>query len=351
MKGRVLLFAAVILVAGRTSSQQAPANEVPQFPLHSVETAPVGVGDSGFWGDAQCDQDGYVYWRAGSDVDFESSPVWKISPKGEKLAEYSLPNELAEKLLLGRFSVTPDGTLYGVAYGNLTGQVFLLHFGSDGQVSSKTKLAVSEHLIPGLVAVFPTGETLLYGQLDKEAPAAGERQERLAIYAPDGRLLAPVRLPRKKTAEKHSSKNETAANDPSGNETAESGSNALPQRAVAIGEDGNAYLLLGTQIFVVTAHGRVARTIQLSNVPSGFVPTNIQASQGILSVKFTKAEIGKPGVQIRFRTIEAATRTVQADYLPDPDLGAAQLCFTANEGYRFYIVKDKKVYFARGWIK
>lgn len=349
MKRRVLFLAAVILVAGGARSQRPPASDVPQFFLHTVEAAPVDLGTYGFWGDAQCDQDGYVYWRADSGQEFEASPVWKVSPKGDKVAEFSLPSELEGELLLGRFTVTPDGTLYGVAYNNLAGQVLLMHFGSDGQVSSKTKLKVAEHLLPSLVAVFPTGETLLYGQLDDEAPG-GQKQERLAIYGSDGRLLAPVKLPRKST-ERDVRENETTANDSGGSEGAESGSNALPQRAVAIGDDGNAYLLLGTQIFVVTAHGTVARTISLDNVPSGFVPTNIQASQGILSVRFTKAEIGKPGVQLRFRTIEATTGTVQADYLPDPDLGAAQLCFTAKEGYRFYVVKDKKAYFARGWIK
>lgn len=353
MKRRVLFFAAVMLMAGRISSQQAPTSDVPQYPLRTVETVPVGFDDNGFWGSAQCDQDGYVYWRAATEPEFGSNPVWKISPKWDKYTKFSLPRELVEeeKLMLGGFTVTPDGTLYGVAYNNQKAQVYLLHFGSDGQVSSKTKLKVSERLLPSLVSVFPTGETLLYGQLDKEAPAGGEREARLAIYSEDGRLLAPVKLPRKKTSKADAKKEETAANEPSGKETIEGDSGLRPGKAVAMGEDGNAYILLGTQILGVNARGDVARTIPLADIPSGFVATNIQASHGTLSVRFTKGKVNALVEGVRFRTIEATTGTVQADYLPGPDLGNTHLCFTANEGYRFYVVKDKKAYIARGWIE
>ncbi len=352
MKGRALLFAATLLVAGRMGSQEGPPKEVPQYSLRTLQTVPVSIHDYGFWGGAQCDQDGYIYWRAATTGDFESDPVWKISPKWDRYTEFSVPKELAEEeFKLGAFTVAPDGTLFQVAYSSLNGQVLLLRFDSNGQVSSKTTLAVPERLAPQVVAVFPNGEILLSGRLDQETPAGGEVQRRVAIYAEDGRLQAPVKLPNRKTAANATEKDETEASAPGGEETTQSDVSQLPRWAVAMSEDGNAYLLLGMQIFAVNARGEVSRTVALSDVPSGFEPTNIQVSHGILSVKFMKGRVGELIEQVRFRTIEAVTGIVQADYLPESELGTTQVCFTANEGYKFVVVKEKKGYIARGWIK
>lgn len=352
MKERALLFAAVLLVAGRIGGQEAPPKEVPQYSLRAMETVPVAIQDNGFWDSAQCDQDGYVYWRAATAGDFESDPVWKIYPKWDRYTEFSMPKELVEEeLRLRSFTVAADGTLYGIAHEYRKGQVFLVRFDSYGQVSSKTKLAVPKRLLPNLVAVFPKGETLVYGRLDEETPPGQEEQVRLAIYSEDGRLLSPVRLPKGKASEQPIEKKNSAANEPASQEPKESESGILPRGAVAMGDDGNAYLLLGTEIVVVSVRGEVVRTIPLTDIPSGFAPTNIQSSRGILSVKFTKGKVNAAVEAVRFRTIEAGTGSVQADYVPESDLGTTPVCFTANEGYRFYVFKEKKGYIARGWIQ
>ncbi len=356
-----------MVLSGRSNSQELPAKTVPQLSLHILQTVPVTLRDDyGFWSSAQCNQDGTVYWRAAKVGDFHSDPVWKISSKWDGYTEFSLPKDLVEKeFVLRSFTVAPDGTFYGVAHSPLNEQTLLLRFDTKGDISSKTALEPAERVLPRLVAVFPTGETLLYGwpyeatcqacrggsSVGSSNAAGKEMQEQLAIYAPNGRLLTPIRLPTPEGSRLVTQQDDIAANVRGGKQATERHSKLLPRWAVAMAEDGNAYLLGGTQIFAVSARGEVVRTIPLSDIPSGFVPINIQASHGILSVTLEKGRLNALVEAVRFRAIEAATGTVQADYLPEADLGTSQLCFTANEGYTFYVVKDKKSYVARAWIR
>jgi hypothetical protein len=295
-------------------------------------TTSEGQLDFGYYGWPQCDGDGNMYFRTDLVPNFEKNRILKVSPKAERLAEFSLPNEFKD-FLGGPFAAGLDGNFFQVAY---DGEQFLvLEFSADGRFSGKTKLNISspEHFLPENLAVFPTGEILLAGFYSSSAPKAVRNLSRVGIYHPDGRLLTRV-----------STKMPDGSNELPRDWMAASGD------YIAMGVDGSAYFLRSSRILVVSPSGEIVRTIKVASPSGGYAASKIEISGSITSLVFQKVEKSRR-VSLLFRTYDLTTGELLREYVPDPTLGNSVLCFSANEGYTFFGNEHGRLQIKRGWIQ
>ena len=328
------LFAQKEPAAPPKMSQKSPAapSEIPRMTLKKVGSVEASLEGSGFYGSPLCDSEGNIYLRTDASLRLDQNPVWKISPRGRKIEVFAPPVESSKEFRLGEFTVSGSGDFYAVTYdyNEETENYVLLHYGSDGEISSKTHLQLPEQFHVDKLAVFASGSILVSGHFSSKAMESLRDQPRLLFLQSDGTPGVQLQLTGK------------AAAKVEGN---------LSQNSISMGDDGNAYLLRGPEVLVISPSGRLERTIPLSIPASGFDAERVEISKGVLSVTFSRIKPGTKGtVEVMFRTYDPVTGVVQAEYVPDSGL-VYSLCFDPNEGYTFLGQNDGKTELVRAWVR
>jgi hypothetical protein len=316
-------------------AQRTPSGlpNIPRMILKEVDVIQAPLENSGFYGSPICDSDGNTYLRTDAFLAVDKNPIWKVSPKGRRLTIFASPTEAEKEFRLGSFTVSGRGDFYAVTYdyGGETENYFLLRYGSDGEVSSKVHLELPQQLLLDELGVFASGSILVSGHFSNKVPKAMQDQPRVLVLQSDGSPAGEVHL-----------RGEAAAPV----------DDTLPLGSVSMGDDGNAYLLRGPEVLVISPAGKLQRTIPVSSPATGFQAHSVQASHGVLSVTFQKVNFDKQRrLEVMFRTFDPVTGVVQAEYLPDAGISNYPLCFNPDEGYTFLGQKDGKMALVRAWVR
>lgn len=312
---KTLPIAVIALAAAAAAAQSF---EYAQPPLTLVESGTVGAPNNavGFYQPVMCDDSGNIYLRVALNLGSDTNPVWKLSASGEKVAEFNLPAEIG-RAYSPDFHVSPDGQFYQNAHGD--SGVFLLRYGRDGKFSDHIRIEAPNDFEPGPFAVFADGRILLSGAQRRGKDAWFSM---IAIFGADGRLVRWLDFSKPGEPQKPIPKGPV-------------------ELQVAMGSDGNAYLLNGAEVIVLAPSGEIQRTIAIERPPGNFFIGRIDISGGVLSATIKEIVKGYK-VALRFRTYDLLTGEVLADYVPDPNLGNGQICYSANEGYLFWKVGQKR---------
>jgi len=345
------ILLALVLGAGLGPSLRAqapPASpDIPRMVLQPLDARQVSW-DFDFDAPVLCDAEGNMYLRPTLPARIDKNPVWKFSPEGRKLVEFAPPtdtDDAGKEFRMGEFTISPLGDFYALTYdGNsyhLTAwDYFLVSYASDGEASSKIHLNLPADFWVDRFAVFTSGEILVTGHYSSRAAEALRGRLRVLILQSDGTLVREVKLTGEAAAkyEEWRASKSPPAQGP------------ILMEGATMGEDGNAYLLRGTEVLVLSSQGKLLRTIPVSPPEPGFIAMEIQVSQGVLSVVFNK--VGHGRIKVMFRTFDASTGVLQAEYVPGPELSnVPPLCFNGAEGYTFLGKKDGKPALVRAWVR
>lgn len=268
----------------------AQSQEVPKLTLRIEQTIPVLGPTDGFHLPLKCDRAGNIYIRSARSF---REPILKISPEGQKRAEFSLVAAPSwENGEFYDFAVRPDGDVYLLAARrgkNRTIEPGILQFSEQGRFRLAIELDLAPYSLNQL-AVFGTGEFLISGwKRERRAIAPGvltnAEQEHaqnlveplLAILNPAGEITHQIPIPE-------------AGEKAPGEEASSIPLRAISLAAAAYGDDGFIYLMLrqeNARILVLSPQSGVVRTLAVSSPSEKFSPTDLRYSSGIgLIVQF-----------------------------------------------------------------
>lgn len=237
---------------------------------------------------AKCDASGNIYARpfdtmtSGPGEAKESSyaPIQQMTPEGKLAVAFRHTQALHEGTGKGIF-VSNNGDVYqaALARGNVEhGSVYVVEFGKDGSVISKTELETGAHVEPWHLAVFPSGRFLVNGETGKTG-----RTPYTAVFEANGKLVKQSYEPEDEYA-----RGKAEAGDPEFGGT-RLGSHFVSRGDVTLGSDGNAYLLHADShalIYVISPAGEVIRKMRVEVENSGLGLGSIKYYSGRLAIAF-----------------------------------------------------------------
>ena len=254
--------------------------------LKTTTKVEVALGrPGGMIGRAICDGAGNVYTR---ELDQQSStsktvfqlPIQKITPTGVLAGTFRVIDAFPEdtnSLGKGGF-VDHDGRVYQRAMRE--DGIYVAGFARDGTVNVKTKLDAERNLVePWHLAVFKSGEYLLTGTTGKN-----NRTPFAAVFAANGQIVKKIYEPEDEEARRKAEMGDARyASSNTGNSFVSSGD-------VAIGSDGNAYLLHGTSspalVYVISPTGEVVRKLRVDTANPDLTPRSVKSYAGRLAIGF-----------------------------------------------------------------
>lgn len=238
---RVLLLA--VLALGGVSGAQRSPGAYETVPLSPSSQRVLDMPGFQFWGPAQCDSDGNLYFHAGRDPN--ALTTLKILTDGSH-AVYGIVGQDAAGLYFVASRVAPDRKLYVLA-GGAKDELYLLKFGDDPTHPDRTQLESPSDIRPSSVHNFlitQDGEVLLQGYFTEDAPHGEQGRGYVAEFSGSG---DPMRKSFEKTSE--ATRNYVAKH--------------AANYAAASGADGLFYLLEPDRVLVLSQTGRVVRSLKL----------------------------------------------------------------------------------------
>ena len=335
----------------------AQAQEVLRLKLKVKEQVSVsGSPAPAFFDSIRCDGRGSLYARIVTEPDLLLSPVTKITREGKVQAVFSSTAVSGfEKAQLINFAVGLRGEVYGLVARSIGGgtETDILTFDDDGGFQFATK--VEAKFTPSRIAVFPSGQFLLFGWREirgaapalRKAPAAGagskgttEVARRVlppvealaAVIDRGGRMMKEVSLgPGAESPERPGS----------------GGGNGVPSAEISLGEavagdDGNIYLTLrapsAPRVYVISPAGTILRSFEVR--PPGVKDQEISmgySAGGKLVFEF-QHPIDDRITDWRnaiFSIVDAETGVRELDYQSSADIGGGLSCYSPNDGFTF----------------
>jgi hypothetical protein len=143
------------------------------------------VPSFGYYGNAQCDKDGNLFFHSNSTI-FNQAAVLKLSAGSWEPTIFKISADFLDNTAFEQFSVSPSGTLW------LLGESkdhYIYTFSSDGQMTGRTRLEVPDHLNLEDFAVSDRGTSLVAGYFDSKADAPVRGTTYVALLDHSGRLL------------------------------------------------------------------------------------------------------------------------------------------------------------------
>jgi hypothetical protein len=271
--------------------------------------------------------------------DLLQSPIQEIDAAGHWLQKFAV-TAIQPRLVGGNFFVGHTGEVYQVAWTPRKSPVWVIVFSSKG--TEQRIINISVEFQPYQIAVYSTGELFLSGleypnERDREmhTPFAG-------IFAQDGTIL-------RKLAFAEDRKIQAAAEEANpafvSVNTPWQGNLAVEYGDVAVGADGNVYLLRRTApalIYAVSARGEVLRTLTIREGNGDWLPVSIVSAGNNLAVTFHRDSPDSTVVRmIDFKGKDLST------YQLDKDFGEVLGCYVAPEFY-FLGSRDGSIYLYRG---
>jgi hypothetical protein len=284
---------------------------------------PVPVPPFGRFGESKCDSSGNLYFAVGTNT-ARRGPLLEISHDGSSSTAFAPP--IPAKLDAGGeigyrdFAVAPSGRVYELLQNQNDQGTVVVEFDSDGSVHHATKLDTPEHLLASSLAVFDEGTVLLKGAV-RLKPSENESRGYVALFDASGKLLRELGgLPDL---------------DLSVLKT------ALQDRGVAIGQDGNAYLLDPNFISVVSETGESVRRIPHQKPDPALIARGLSLSNGLIAIRILEVK----GVEItqKYLIVRADSGETTGYYTLPDGTDAVGMCFSRSDGFTFLTRRDTKL--------
>jgi hypothetical protein len=283
-----------------------------QAPITLVATSSAQPDVSGFrfWGAAQCDQDGNLYFHSSSR--FNDLVFLKISSKGSHEIYTVNGTPAASGDYFAAFRVTHDKKLWV-----LTGRdddLFVLEYSDDPSAPLRTRLEAPK----GYDALTVTNFVMLrndhiqvYGILGDKVPKTEQGHSYALEFDPSLKLIR---------------------NSLASSRDAEPAENPFRGASAAEGRDGTLFLLAGKQVLVLSATGKIVRKIDLHPPEPGFEAHNLYVSDRRMVVGFAKKEPDGMHLKYRYALLDWENGEQLRLYEPGPDTGSNMVCFS-DEGF------------------
>jgi hypothetical protein len=250
---------------------------------------------------------------------YKNTIILRTALSGSESTMYKLPGEFADSTAFTDFSVTPDGNVTALVE-DQQGHSIRFDFDSEGKVGSHAQLDLPDEIAGDKIAVFPNGTMLFSGHYRRSAPPDLKGKRYLGLFQSSGKLLRRV--------------NEAGMGDIDLDPPA----HHIPEGALAIGKDANAYLLTSDKVYVISASGQIQRKILIAKPDGGFSAMEVQYSEGLLVVSFAKQ--GKGEALFQYLVVNVSTGEPLGLYEPTQETGNNNVCFSRREGFLFVTVKD-----------
>lgn len=296
-----LPYAPVPHPAGLAQRQDPP----PSVPIHPSTDKGLSIPGFSYYGGAQCDAKGNLYFRIGSSRN--DTRILRITPDGADRHVYDLPSDYASegKSAFVAFRVTERGNVYALV--KAKDGIHVFSWKPDANKPANTRLDTPEHISPLSFAAFESGTVLLLGYYDQDAPEGLRSKTFFAELDSSGRLR--INFSREGIAP--------------------SGKRSSLDAPATMDEKGLLYMGSGDEIVVVSESGEVVRRLVPIKPSPEYMITRIQVAKGRLGVWFFKPEPSKPS-SVRLAVLEATSGDILRLFEPDAELGNNAICFTGD---------------------
>ncbi|MGC2744927.1 MAG: hypothetical protein WA672_17255 [Candidatus Angelobacter sp.] len=315
-----MLFAFLTLLLSGLTAQNALQSVSPR-PLRASTIKKLEVPPFGAFGQTHCDDDLSMYDHL-ANGSYKKTVILRTALSGNESTLYNLPQEFADSTAFTDFSVTPGGQVTALVEDE-KGHSIRFDFDAEGEVSSHSQLDLPDQVAGDKIAVFPNGAMLFSGHYRRSAPSDAKGKRYLGLFQSSGKLLRRV--------------NESGMGDID----LDAPAHHIPEGAITIGKDANAYLLTTDKVYVISASGHIERKILIGKPDGGFSAMGLQYSQGLLVVSFARQ--GKPEALFRYAVLNASTGEPLGLYEPTEETGNNNVCFSRREGFLFITVKENRL--------
>jgi hypothetical protein len=288
----------------KATINQTPAAAPEPHILHASSSTAIQVPAFGHYGDAKCDGSGNTFYRPDAPT---PGSVLKISEDGSQATLYLLPPEYSGSLV--DVSVDPSGVVHDLLM-TKEGSV-AVEFDRDGPVKSKTQLSVPEYVSASRFAVFNDGAVIYVGHTNRLASEDQRGKSYMALFDPSGKLVREL-----------SDRHAWSAGSPE----------RPPDGAIAVAQDGNAYVLSSDTVTVLSESGEVVRKIPFQKPRPQESATRLDVSAGLLSIGLTYFVDKAVATEYLVTTTDGEKVGL---YQPSSDLGDSVVCFSADSGFTF----------------
>jgi hypothetical protein len=314
---RVVVILATVCL-GLAQVSEHPRTDVKPFPelppqpqpLAAVRVTPLGVPGFIWYKQPKCDSDGNFFFHTGK---FDGLELFELSHSNEQGRFFEVEPDSKVRHHFGGFTVSPSGTPYELTE-TLDG-LNVISFKSDGSVASVTHLDAHEYL-HGTFAAFNSGTILLSAHFTDRSADQLKGKAYAALFSPAGKLLKELNTHFKATDLGKSA-------------------NTLAEGAVSIGDDGNAYILTGDEVVVVSEGGELLRRLPFRKPNSQQVATQIIASGGLVTIVLSSIEGGKQTGVVSNQLLLLDSNNGQPFRLYAANEMGTLSCFSRNEGFTF----------------
>ncbi len=307
-----MLFAVLTLLLSGLMAQNALPQVSPR-PLKVSSIKRLEVPSFGAFGLTHCDDDLSMYDHLASGF-YKQTVILRTALSGNESTLYKLPQEFADSTAFTDFSVTPDGKVT-VLVEDEQGHFIRFDFDAEGKASSHAQLELPDQVAGDKIAVFPNGTMLFSGHYRRGAPSDVKGKRYLGLFQPSGKLLRRV--------------NEAGMADIDVDPPA----HHIPEGAITIGKDANAYLLTTDKVYVISALGQIQKKILIPKPDGGFSAMGVQYSEGLLVVSFAKQ--GKAEAMFQYLVLNVSNGEPLGLYEPTAETGNNNVCFSRREGFLF----------------
>jgi hypothetical protein len=332
-----LLIIAPPIVSGQTkadtpsatkNSASSGSSTDPVFPLHASATMSEPSEIGGAFSTAKCDADGNLFIHKAALDRPLLAPVVKIDGDGKRVATFD-PSAFSQ-LALDRadaFSPASDGGIYQIAQRGVTKpDIFVIHFASNGDVSSPTHLDADFEVYT--FAAFADGNFLVSG-VKRDASNKNDRGKNFtAVFTADGRELAQLSF-QKDTSQSPN----TAADKTQGKQLAPP-DEVVPSLDLADAEagiDGYIYVMRRSSpavVYVISATGKIMHTIKIPAPQPKLMPGTLHVFGNQLAISFGSDE----GIGQWIVVVDAQSGRKVATYSDAGDLGSTFACYSSIDG-------------------
>src|SRR5581483_1223191 len=297
-------------------------NGIPSRVLLSSSTKLLEVPSFGFYGLAQCDRDGNLFFHTTTET-YNDPSVLKLS-SGSWEPTIFRASDASEKIYFGEYSVSPSGEVHILGDdGALDGEQYVFAFDSDGKMSGKTKLDVPAGAFAEDFAVSDRGVTLLAGYSGPKAAPNLQGQSFVGLFQPSGKLLRRL-------------------NSALGTVDLADVGKSIHAGFAIFADDGFLYLLHEQSILVISESGTLVRRIMFDKPSKEAAPVKIAVSGGWIAIWLREAD-KKFQVTEKLLVIDGQTQEPFAIYTPPTGVKGGAMCFSRKDGFEFFGIQDGRV--------
>jgi hypothetical protein len=318
---------ALLLFATSASAQGKSVAESEPMPLVESSSQILEAPPFTAMGSPLCDERGGVFFHVPLvSNSFTDSSVIRLSAGSSDPVLFQLPKELASKNVFTYFSVTPSGKVFfldtNVEDPTREGPQYVFAFDSNGDMNGQEKLDVPDHVTADDFAVSATGAIFFSGHFSSDAPDSIRGRHYQAIFEKTGKLRVEIHSVDSKAVDL------SAIGSDNGG-------------TVAVGIDGNYYLLRPDRLVVISENGEVLRNIRVPRPAKDESATTLRLSGGLAAIEFQKAD-DKGRIDSEFLVLDLDTGDAVGLYSQPAGFGYF-LCFSRTVGFTFKAREGNKV--------